>query len=165
MSLKIVQADYANTQHQRDIPYLLNLYAKDPMGGGKALSDDVLKHLVGSLAKRRDAYTVLAYIEGRAVGLLNGFEAFSTFACKPLMNIHDVFVRSDYRGQGISRQMLEKIEGIASAQGCCKLTLEVLSQNTVAKSSYQSFGFADYVLDPEAGHALFWEKPIQAPYQ
>ncbi|MFT5906124.1 MAG: ribosomal protein S18 acetylase RimI-like enzyme, partial [Cryomorphaceae bacterium] len=42
----------------------------------------------------------------------------------------------------------------------CKITLEVLSKNEVAKSAYQKFGFSGYELDPEAGKALFWEKPI-----
>jgi hypothetical protein len=42
--------------------------------------------------------------------------------------------------------------------GCCKLTLEVLSGNTTAQTSYQRFGFAQYQLDPAAGQALFMQK-------
>jgi len=38
--------------------------------------------------------------------------------------------------QGISQMMLEKVEEIAKEKGCCKITLEVLSNNEVAKSSY-----------------------------
>ncbi|MBI3759083.1 MAG: GNAT family N-acetyltransferase, partial [Deltaproteobacteria bacterium] len=39
-----------------------------------------------------------------------------------------------------------------------KLTLEVLSNNTRAMASYQQAGFAPYVLDPAAGHALLMQK-------
>jgi ribosomal protein S18 acetylase RimI-like enzyme len=64
----------------------------------------------------------------------------------------------EYRGKGLSHEMLEKVEEIAIEKGCCKLTLEVLSNNEIAKSSYKKFGFSSYELDPETGQALFWEK-------
>ena len=54
--------------------------------------------------------------------------------------------------------MLEKVEEIAVDKGCCKLTLEVLSKNIAAQSSYHKFGFDSYELDPETGKALFWQK-------
>ena len=42
--------------------------------------------------------------------------------------------------------------------GCCKLTLEVLSNNRRALAAYERAGFAPYVLDPAAGQALFLQK-------
>ncbi len=54
--------------------------------------------------------------------------------------------------------MLDKVEEIVGAIGCCKITHEVLSNNEVAKSAYEKFGFSGYELDPEAGSALFWQK-------
>ena len=56
--------------------------------------------------------------------------------------------------------MLAKVEEVARARGCCKLTLEVLSNNEAAKSAYRRCGFSDYQLDPNAGSALFWEKTL-----
>ena len=44
--------------------------------------------------------------------------------------------------------------------GCCKLTLEVLSNNVSALRVYDHAGFAPYVLDPTAGQALFLEKKL-----
>lgn len=160
MPVHIIQADYGNPQHAADIPLLLDAYARDPMGGGQPLSPEAQNGLVAALAARPCAFSVLAYVDGKAAGLINCFEAFSTFACQPLVNIHDVTVLPTYRGQGISRKMLEKVEAIASERGCCKLTLEVLSNNQVAKAAYRNFGFADYELDPEAGTALFWQKKL-----
>ncbi len=54
--------------------------------------------------------------------------------------------------------MLEMVEEIAIDKGCCKLTLEVLSGNTLAQSAYKRYGFSGYQLDPEVGDALFWQK-------
>ena len=130
------------------------------MGGGKALSEFALSHIVSELNKRSYAFSFLAYVNGHPAGLLNCFEALSTFYCKPLINIHDIMVLTAYRGLGISHRLLDAVEALAIEKGCCKLTLEVLSENVIAKSSYQKFGFSGYELDPEAGQAVFWQKRL-----
>lgn len=154
----IIEADYLDLRHARDIGYLLDRYAADPMGGGKGLAADVRARLAGELAKVPGAFSVLAYDGGLAVGLVNCFMGFSTFKCQPLVNIHDVAVLAEYRGQGISGQMLDRVEAIARSRGCCKLTLEVLEGNRPAQQAYRKAGFSGYELDPEAGKALFWQK-------
>lgn len=158
--VKIVKANYANPQHQQDIPFLLDQYASDPMGGGAALDENVKSHLTEELAKIPHAFSVIAYLNNQPAGLANCFEGFSTFSCRPLINIHDLVVLSEFRGQGISRKILEKIEEIARQKHCCKITLEVLSHNQLAQSAYRNFGFSGYELDPTTGPALFWQKKL-----
>ncbi|MEJ2142273.1 MAG: GNAT family N-acetyltransferase [Gammaproteobacteria bacterium] len=158
MNLEIIRADYSSKKHQADIPLILDAYASDPMGGGIPLDQSVKSNLVNELARLPHAFSVIAYVNGEPAGLVNCFDGFSTFQCKPLVNIHDVIVLKKYRGNGISQEMLAKIEQIARAKGCCKMTLEVLSNNETAKASYRKFGFSDYELDPGAGTALFWQK-------
>lgn len=158
--IEVVRADYLNPQHARDMGYLLNHYAQDPMGGSAALPGEITENLAGELHKRPHAFTVLCYVDGEPAGMVNCFELFSTFAAKPLVNIHDVVVVRHFRGRGLSHRMLEEVEAIATERGCCKLTLEVLEGNTTARALYQSRGFAGYQLSPEMGHALFWEKPL-----
>lgn len=160
MKIEVVQADYADEKHRYEIPMLLDAYASDPMGGGTPLSPDVKHNLVSELSKRPYAFTVIAYVNGEPAGLANCFEAFSTFACKPLVNIHDIAVIAKFRGLGISQMLLEKVEEIAQSKGCCKLTLEVLGNNAVAQGAYKKFGFCAYELDPAAGSAQFWEKKL-----
>ena len=92
MNIKIIKADYHDPGHAKDIEYLLSFYASDIMGGGTALNERILKNVPLELSKRPYAFSVIAYIEGKAAGLINCFEAFSTFRCKPLVNIHDVIV-------------------------------------------------------------------------
>jgi ribosomal protein S18 acetylase RimI-like enzyme len=95
-----------------------------------------------------------------AVGLINCIEGFSTFACKPLVNVHDVAVLPAYRGQRVAEKMLELVVQIARERGACKLTLEVLQGNAGALKLYQRAGFSNYQLDPAAGHAQFLQKLI-----
>ncbi|WP_339734004.1 GNAT family N-acetyltransferase [uncultured Gimesia sp.] len=158
--MKIFEADLTNPQHASAVVLLLNSYADSPEGAGKSLPEDVQHNLTGTLQKRPDAAVVLAFEKETPAGLVICIEGFSTFACKPLLNIHDVFVAPEYRGQGLARQLFDHVETIAKARGCCKLTLEVLEGNKRAQAAYTKFGFAGYELDPEMGQALFWEKKL-----
>lgn len=79
----VLQASYSNSVHAEAIGLLLNHYAQDPMGGGHALSADLLQQLPAELAKRPHAFSVLAFVGGEPAGLVNCFEGFSTFACLP----------------------------------------------------------------------------------
>lgn len=156
----VLQASYTNPVHAQALGTVLNHYAEDVMGGGESLSMDTREQLASELAKRPHAFSVLAFIAGEPVGLVNCFEGFSTFACRPLVNIHDVVVLSSHRGLGISQKMLAKVEEIARQRGCCKLTLEVLEGNEVAKAAYKKQGFDGYQLDPQMGRAMFWQKAL-----
>ena len=160
MEIKIIDVNYNNDNQAKELVYLLNAYASDPMGGGNPLKQFTVENLVIELSKRPYAFSVISYVDSKPAGLINCFEAFSTFLCKPLVNIHDVIVLEKFRGKGISQKMLERVEEIAVTKGCCKLTLEVLSENKAAKSSYEKYGFNGYELAPKAGSALFWQKII-----
>ncbi len=160
MEIEVLVADLSNPQHAADLVSLLNDYAMDPMGGAEPLDTEVKENLANELAKVPRAFSVICYVNGQAAGLINCFEAFSTFKCKPLINIHDVTVSKAYRGLGISHRMLKKVEAIAAERGCCKITLEVLEGNEAAKISYEKFGFSGYELDPTIGKAMFWQKSV-----
>ncbi len=154
------EADYFNRQDGQAILGLLDHYARDPMGGEQRLSDYVLANLITTLQQQTGAFSVLAFHDNVAVGLVNCFQTFSTFSCRPIVNIHDVIVRKSHRGQHVAEEMLLKVQEVAKDRGCCKLTLEVLEGNEIAKKVYQRFGFNAYVLDPKKGNALFWQKVI-----
>ena len=158
MNSKIVLADYHDAAQAQDLVHLLDHYAHSSLGGGKPLAAGVKLRLVSELAKILNAFSVLAYVDSRAVGLVNCFQSFSTFKCKPLVNIHDVVVHEDFRGLGLATKMFHKVEAIANERGCCKLTLEVLTHNTIAKKAYTKFGFSPFELTAEYGQALFFEK-------
>ncbi len=160
--MRILQANYNDALHAQAIVQLLDAYAQDPAGGGTPLSDFAKTHLVQELAKRPHAFSVLAFdvtAEGDVpVGLVNCIEGFSTFACKPLVNVHDVVVLGSHRGQRVGEQMLALVEQIALQRGACKLTLEVLGGNSSAIKLYERIGFAGYQLDPAMGSAQFLQK-------
>ncbi len=157
-TLTVCQAYYADPAHAQAVVSLLDAYAQDPAGGGAALSAFVKANLVSELAKRPQAFSVLAFSGYTPVGLVNCIEGFSTFACKPLVNVHDVVVLASHRGQRVGEQMLALAEQIAVGRGACKITMEVLSGNASAMKLYNRIGFGSYQLDPALGSAQFLQK-------
>lgn len=160
MSIKIMKVDFTNEEHIDAFKMLMNHYASDVMGGGEPLSAAVLNALPEALNNLESALSFLLLVDGEAAGLANCFLGFSTFYCQPLINIHDFVIESRFRGQGLSTELLEEIEAEARRQNCCKITLEVLSGNEVAQNAYRRFGFENYELNPEHGHAQFWQKAL-----
>lgn len=153
-------ADLSNPQQANAIVELLDQYAQHPMGGSEALPDFTRKNLISTLKTRKECTIILAYDGNEAIGLCNCFEAFSTFACKPLLNIHDLYVAEAYRNRGIAKQMMQKAEQVAAEKNCCKMTLEVLTKNEAARKSYRASGYRPYQLDEQFGVAEFWQKPL-----
>jgi len=158
--LTVVEANLAIQAHARALLQLLNEYALDPMGGGEPLSEHVKNNLITQLQKRPTARAILAFDDDVPAGLIIAFEGFSTFACQPLLNLHDVVVSQPYRGRGVLKLMLQQLEVIARNLGCCKLTMEILEGNRHAMAAYQAHGFAGYELDPTMGKAVFWQKKL-----
>jgi len=153
-------ANLSEPRDASDLVSLLDAYASDLMGGGAPLPDDVKKRLPGDLAMRPTSVVLLARIDGEAVGAAVGFDGYSTFAAAPLLNLHDFVVAPRFRGRGVARALLARLESVARSRGCCKITLEVLENNHRARGIYAAAGFAGYELDPEAGRALFFQKKL-----
>ena len=160
MNPTITALDLSEPSHAEAWLRLLEHYARDPMGGGEELSEYAKINLVKVIREVPGFHGALAWRDGKAVGLIDCFAGFSTFAARPLLNIHDIVVYADVRSQGIGQALLHWAEERARELGCCKLTLEVLSANTRAMASYKQAGFAPYVLDPAAGHALLMQKYV-----
>lgn len=156
--ITVVRARYDNPAHAAAMIDLLDHYARDPTGGGEPLSAFARANLVDALAARPFIFSVLAFDGSVPVGLVNAIEGFSTFACKPLVNVHDVVVLESHRGRGIAARLFAEVETMARERGACKLTLEVLSGNRAARSLYEKLGFDDYRLDPAMGEAKFMQK-------
>ena len=159
--LVVHSTDLSQPRHADAFLDLLEHYARDPMGGGSGLSAYARENLLRELAGLPTFHGALAFAGENAVGLINCFAGFSTFAARPLLNIHDIVTRSGRRGQGIGQALLGWAATRARELGCCKLTLEVLANNQRALRSYEQAGFAPYVLDPAAGSALFLQKILE----
>lgn len=156
----ITRADYDDPADAGAVIALMDAYARDPMGGGEPLADDVMAELVPLLAATPNAFSLIARLDGEPVGLANCFTSVSTFNALPLVNIHDAVVVQHCRGMGLGRALFAAVEAEALLLGAGKITLEVLSGNEQAKALYRALGYGAYELDPAAGQALCWQKRL-----
>jgi ribosomal protein S18 acetylase RimI-like enzyme len=158
--LRFVQADLENPHDQTAVLTLVDAYSRDPMGDGAPLAPDVCERLIPGLRAHPTTLVFLAYAGDAAVGVAVCFLGFSTFAARPLVNLHDVAILPTHRGRGIGRGLLAAVEVRARELGCCKLTLEVLDKNERALRTYTATGFKRYSLQPGAGEAIFLTKSL-----
>jgi GNAT superfamily N-acetyltransferase len=117
MSLRIADVDLYDPTQAAIWLDLLDHYAQDPMGGGEGLSDYAKLHLVNTIREVPGFHGALAWKDDRAVGLIDCFAGFSTFAAKPLLNVHDIVVHASLRGQGIGQALLGWAEQRARSLG------------------------------------------------
>jgi len=160
----IAPADLDRPADRIAVVAVLDAYARDPMGGGAPLAPAVAAALPDRLAAvpqariwlARDAACALARDPGGTpVGVAVCFIGFSTFAARPLLNLHDLAVLASHRGRGIGRQLLATVEQAARELGCCKITLEVRDDNATAQALYRRVGYGD-----GAASHRFWSKQL-----
>ncbi len=157
--MTVRRADLTDSADAAAVLRLIDAYARDPRGGGEPLRAAVRERLIPGLTAHPTARVWLAFEGAEAVGVCVGFIGFSTFNARPLLNIHDLAVLPGLRGRGIGHALLGAAESAASAEGCCKLTLEVLEDNQPARRLYEHFGFRD-VRYGNSGPTRFLGKPL-----
>jgi GNAT superfamily N-acetyltransferase len=153
-------ADLAQPSDQQAVLRLIDAYARDPLGQGAPLATEVAARLVDGLRSHPGTLIVLATRAHEAIGIAVCFRGFSTFAARPLINVHDLAVLPEHRGRGVGRALLEEVARHARQAGCCRLTLEVQHGNASARGLYESVGFQQDKADDAAGGTLFYSYPL-----
>ena len=160
MDFEIVVANLQDARHAEGTVEILDAYARDPIGGGQPQSADVRSRLIPELSGQSNCIILLAIRVGQPVGAAVCFQGFSTFAARPLLNIHDLAVLPAHQGQGIGQALLAAVEERARELGCCKVTLEVRGDNEGARRLYSRCGFVNSGGNPDTVATLFLEKRL-----
>jgi GNAT superfamily N-acetyltransferase len=94
-------------------------------------------HLFGD---RPYAEAIVAELGDLSIGFALFFHNYSTFLTQPGLYLEDVFVRPEYRRQGVGKALLAAVAKIAVDRGCGRLEWSVLEWNQNAIEFYQSLG-------------------------
>ncbi|HZK82799.1 MAG TPA: GNAT family N-acetyltransferase [Humisphaera sp.] len=95
------------------------------------------EHLFGP---RPMAEVRIARVGDKAVGFALFFHNFSTFLGRPGLYLEDLFVRPEFRGQGIGKALLTEVGKIAAERKCGRFEWSVLDWNDPAIKFYESLG-------------------------
>jgi GNAT superfamily N-acetyltransferase len=83
-------------------------------------------------------YSYLAYCDGKLAGFALWYFRFSTWKGKRFY-LEDLFVKDEYRGQGIGKQLIEICIEEAKNTDCTGMMWQVLDWNTPAIEFYKQY--------------------------
>ena len=152
-NIRVELCDFDNREHTDKFTELLNHYMEDPMGDATPLDENQQAKLLKELSSNPKAFVLLLFYEDNIVGFSTLFELFSTFKVKPYLYIHDFVIYGDYRGKGLGHSLMDGVVDLAVQRDCCKITLEVRSDNPPAQKLYENCGFK-----PCEPDMYFWTK-------
>ena len=89
---------------------------------------------------RPAAHCVIGEIDGAAAGFALYFFNYSTFLARPGLYLEDLYVKPEFRGQGLGKALLLHLARVAHERGCGRMEWAVLDWNTPAIEFYERLG-------------------------
>jgi len=90
--------------------------------------------------------TLLAEVEGRAVGFACLRLVPSMSGDTPYAELTEIYVQEAHRRHGIGRALMARAEALAQRQGATHLILLTGFKNLASQAFYRALGYADYAL-------------------
>ena len=103
------------------------------------LDEEAQKRLIRDAFERRRFEMILAEWEGKPVGYVAFYEAYSTFEARPTFFIDDLFVLPEYRGRHVGYELFRTCLREAKRRDSGRVEWLVLEGNQPA------FGFYDHL--------------------
>jgi GNAT superfamily N-acetyltransferase len=86
------------------------------------------------------AHCVIGEVNAAPAGFALFFFNYSTFLARPGLYLEDLYVKPEFRGQGLGKALLLHLARIARDRGCGRMEWAVLDWNTPAIEFYESLG-------------------------
>src|SRR6185369_462549 len=119
-----------------DLIRALAIYEREP-DAVTATEADILRDGFGATPRFR---CVIAEWDGQAAGFALWFYNYSTWQGRAGLYLEDLFVKPEFRGKGIGKELLLHLARVASDEGCGRFEWSVLDWNTPAIEFYESLG-------------------------
>jgi GNAT superfamily N-acetyltransferase len=120
----------------------------------RATADDLARDGFGADPKFR---SLIAEVDGQPAGYALLFQTYSTFRGSAGLFLEDIFIRPQFRRQGIGKELFAHMTGICVREGYSSLQWEVLDWNQPAIDFYRKLGAVfldDWKVMSLAGEAL-----------
>lgn len=89
--------------------------------------------------------------EGKLVGFTQLYPIFSSVRMKRMWLLNDLFVDPDFRGQGISKMLINQAKDLCNKTNACGVLLETEPSNDIGNNLYPATGF-----ELEENNFYFW---------
>ncbi|MEE9451417.1 MAG: GNAT family N-acetyltransferase [Gammaproteobacteria bacterium] len=122
-----------------DVPILLNFIKE--LADYEKLSSEVIateKAITETLfGEQCYAEALIAHKGNQAAGFALFFHTYSTFLAQPGLHLEDLYVKPQWRNQGIAKQLLIHLAQLAKQRKCGRIEWSVLKWNKSAIKFYQ----------------------------
>lgn len=107
------------------------------------MSDQVVateESLKESIFENKRAEVVILELNGEAVGYALYFYNYSTFIGKSGLYLEDIFIKKEFRGKGIGKEVFKFLINKAKEEGCKRMEWTCLNWNEPSIKFYKSLG-------------------------
>lgn len=134
----ILEFRYANEKDVALIFYFIKELADyEKMLDDVVATEDLLREWIFD---KKKAEVLFAMVDGKEVGFALFFHNFSTFLGRSGIYLEDLFILSEYRGNGYGKSILKELAKIAVERGCGRLEWWCLDWNRPSIDFYLSLG-------------------------
>ena len=130
------------TATERDVPLILELIRGlaeyERLGHAVTATEAGLRRSL--FGPSPGVEVLIAEVLGEPVGFALFFHNFSTFVGKRGLYLEDLFVKPEWRGRGVGRQLLARLARLAVERDCGRLEWAVLDWNEPAIRFYKGLG-------------------------
>jgi GNAT superfamily N-acetyltransferase len=124
----------------KDDADLLFDFLKEFAAHHKMLEDFSLdiNDLIDSLWIKNHAEALLLYYKGEAIGFCIFYTTYSNFTGKGILFLEDVFVRDEYRGLGVGKEVMYYLSCLAQKRNYSRIEWMVVDWNEPAIKFYEN---------------------------
>jgi len=110
--------------------------------------------LAGRILQKESIIYLAKAENGEAVGFTQCYPLFSSTRMKRLWLLNDLFVHPEFRGQGISKLLIGRVQELAQQTNAAGVLLETEKSNDIGNKLYPQTGF-----HLEENNFYFWTTP------
>jgi len=110
------------------------------------------KYLLEKIQKK-ESIIFIAKSENKIIGFTQLYPLFSSLGMKRSWILNDLYVLEQYRGKGVSKQLIDAAKALAKETNAAGILLETEKTNIVGNKLYPAVGFALY----EKNNFYWWD--------
>jgi GNAT superfamily N-acetyltransferase len=138
---------------ESDVEELSNIFTLYRIYYKKNPDIETAKSFLLERIQKKESVIFIATIENKIVGFTQLYPWFSSLSIKRSWLLNDLYILEEYRGKGISKQLIDSAKQLAKETNAAWIMLETEKANTVGNKLYPSSGFVLY----DKNNFYLWE--------
>ena len=124
-----------------DLDQLSKLFDSYRMFYGKESNIDISKKFLESRLSNKDSKVFVCEVNNILTGFVQLYPLFSSIRVSKYWLLNDLFVDSEYRGNGYSKLLIDKAKELVKESNACGMMLETEKSNKIGNNLYPETGF------------------------